>query len=265
MELDLYWYCPKCGVEVTVHALSAATMRRCTDERVTIKCECGEFSRVSLDDCTTERRVPVVSAPAHDSGAMWEVDGVPVPVVKVFPTETRGRYATATVYRCNSKECGALSLKDALFDGLCACGASVAEVHDVSKDQFRRLSAQGDEIVALVRENERLTKERDEARAEVERLSSELIRVTKQRDASGLAWDEAENAVQNLRSRIAALEAVIRAQSEHARAIARSNQTAFELAEAAHAAGIEVVPTLPATESPAAAPGGEKGTGGKGE
>lgn len=32
------------------------------------------------DDCTTERRVPVdtgyISAPAHDSGAMWEVDGV---------------------------------------------------------------------------------------------------------------------------------------------------------------------------------------------
>ena len=49
-------------------------------------------------------------------------------------------------------------------------------------------------------------------RTEEAELRAEVERLKKQRDASGLAWDEAENAVANLRSRIAALEAVIEAQ-----------------------------------------------------
>lgn len=84
--------------------------------------------------------VTPISTPTHDSGAT--VNGT-------FSTETRGDYATAPVYKCNSKECGGLSLESGLFEGLCACGASVTEVRDVSKDQYRRMCAQADEIGAL--------------------------------------------------------------------------------------------------------------------
>ena len=54
--------------------------------------------------------------------------------------------------------------------------------------------------------------------------------------------DERWSELSEAHSRIAALEAVIKAQSEHAKAIARSNWTAFELAEALHAADLDAEP-----------------------
>lgn len=72
------------------------------------------------------------------------------------------------VFKCNSKECGAMSCRQELEAGSCACGASVTPIHDVSRDQYRAFLkaqnanvAQSAKIAEQSAEIERLKAERD--------------------------------------------------------------------------------------------------------
>lgn len=184
--------------------------------------------------CRVCRRI---SAPAHDSGADEEHDAAVR--LREYGLHTTGHEVCQSALDKVTKE------RDEARAEVQRC---IAE-----RDEATR---RADDLAEAVRQ---YCRDNVEARAEVERLNKEADSLAQQREHWQLRFGEVCDERNEATDRIAALEAVIWAQSAHASSLARSQRTAFELVEAFRAAGIKPEIILP-TESPAAASDGERGS-----
>lgn len=131
-----------------------------------------------------------------------------------------GAKPTGQVFRCHSKECGALSLRSELeSDGSCKCGASVGLVTGVLADQYRRhketiaeqaaeierlsrvhgeqmgtVVMQSEKLTALDQERATLEAERDDLRLQVRSLTVSVLKAEQASEDEAKALKERDEA-----------------------------------------------------------------------